>query len=59
MSNLSFKSLLPPNISHIVQTWIRDDMPSFDVGGLVVGDSEKVAQLWMKSSGVSSQVSVV
>ena len=27
--------------------------------GLVVGDSEKVAQLWMKSSGVSSQVSVV
>ena len=52
MSNLSFKSLLPPNISHIVQTWIRDDMPSFDVGGLVVGDSEKVAQLWMKSSGV-------
>ena len=53
MSNsTSFENLLPPHISATVKKWVDDDMPSFDVGGLVVGDSIKKAQLWMKSSGV-------
>ena len=47
-----FACLLPTNIRPIVEEWVKDDMPSFDVGGLVVGDGEKKAQLWMKSSGV-------
>jgi nicotinate-nucleotide pyrophosphorylase (carboxylating) len=48
----NFASLLPPNLKSVVEGWIHDDMPSFDVGGLVVGNEEKKAQLLMKSSGV-------
>jgi nicotinate-nucleotide pyrophosphorylase (carboxylating) len=47
-----FSSLLPHNLESVVEGWIHDDMPSFDVGGLVVGDEEKQAQLLMKSPGV-------
>ena len=32
--------------------WLFDDLPSFDVGGMVVGTAEKEAIVWMKSSGV-------
>jgi nicotinate-nucleotide pyrophosphorylase (carboxylating) len=44
--------LLPQNLDQIVQTWLADDIPSFDVGGLVVGTAENRARLLMKSSGV-------
>lgn len=47
-----FSALLPQNIDTVVEGWIHDDMPSLDVGGLVVGTQEKSAQLLMKSSGV-------
>lgn len=48
-----FSSLLPTTqIRSTVREWIDDDMPSFDVGGLVVGDEAKTAVLWMKSPGV-------
>ena len=47
-----FSSVLPQNLKSVVEGWLTDDMPSFDVGGLVVGDVEKKAQLYMKSSGV-------
>ncbi len=48
-----FASLLPrAQVDAIVQQWIHDDMPSFDVGGLVVGDIERQAVLWMKSPGI-------
>jgi nicotinate-nucleotide pyrophosphorylase (carboxylating) len=46
-----FESLLP-NLESVINGWIHDDMPSFDVGGLVVGSETKKAQLLMKSSGV-------
>ena len=50
-----FASLLPePQLRSIVSQWIHDDMPSFDVGGMVVGTKSKEATLWMKSSGVLS-----
>lgn len=39
-------------MDEMVRQWLNDDMPSLDVGGLVVGMEEKTAQLWMKSSGV-------
>jgi nicotinate-nucleotide pyrophosphorylase (carboxylating) len=49
-----FSSLLPPpQIESIVHAWLQDDMPShFDVGGHVVGNEIKSAQLLMKSPGV-------
>uniref|UniRef100_A0A7S4ITH4 Nicotinate-nucleotide pyrophosphorylase [carboxylating] n=1 Tax=Odontella aurita TaxID=265563 RepID=A0A7S4ITH4_9STRA len=48
-----FAALLPTGqISAAVRRWIDDDMPGFDVGGLVVGTDRKEATLWMKSPGV-------
>lgn len=45
--------LPPPQIESIVHVWLQDDMPShFDVGGHVVGNEIKTAQLLMKSPGV-------
>lgn len=53
-SNPDFSNLLPPGqIEKVVQQWLDDDMPSMtDVGGLVVGKSDREAKLWLKSSGV-------
>ena len=39
----NFEGLLPPNLQAIIAGWIHDDMPSFDVGGLVVGSEIKAA----------------
>ncbi len=48
-----YSSLLPrAQIDALVQQWLQDDHPSFDVGGLVVGSSIKSAQLLLKSPGV-------
>lgn len=47
-----FSTLLPQNLDSVIKSWLQDDMPSFDVGGLVVGCENKKAQLLMKSSGV-------
>ena len=51
-SHTNFEALLPQNLESVVDSWIHDDMPSFDVGGLVVGIEEMKYQLVMKSSGV-------
>lgn len=51
-SQTDFTALLPQNIDEVIQGWLSDDMPSFDVGGLVVGTEEKKAKLLMKSAGV-------
>lgn len=50
--NSNYANLLPAHVKETVKQWIADDMPSFDVGGLVVGNDERSAQLWMKSPGV-------
>ncbi len=48
-----FSTLLPQtNIKPIMQRWLTEDMPTFDVGGLVVGSAPKKAVLYMKSAGV-------
>jgi len=47
-----FSALLPQNLDQVIQGWLADDIPSFDVGGLVVGTEEKKAKLLMKSAGV-------
>lgn len=51
-----FRNLLPPNYTSIVQDWLREDCPSFDVGGFVVGDKEETAHLLCKTSGVLAGV---
>lgn len=54
-SNTDFAAVLPETqIEDTVRKWLDDDMPAFDVGGLVVGNTEKSAQLWIKSPGVFS-----
>lgn len=48
-----FSTLLPQtNIQPFIREWLKDDMPTFDVGGLVVGSDVKKATLYMKSPGV-------
>jgi nicotinate-nucleotide pyrophosphorylase (carboxylating) len=48
-----YASLLPKNqLDSIAKQWLYDDMPSFDVGGLVVGSRQAQASLYMKSPGV-------
>ena len=51
-TKVTFAAALPPFYRDTVAAWLRDDCPSLDVGGLVVGDSETTATLWCKSSGV-------
>ena len=52
-SPTDFSTLLPQtNIKPIIQRWLTEDMPTFDVGGLVVGSAPKKALLYMKSPGV-------
>eukprot|EP01036_Dinobryon_divergens_P041394 gene41394-54866_t len=48
----SFSHLLPPTIKDDVLRWINDDIPSFDIGGYVVGDKVETAHMLCKSSGV-------
>jgi nicotinate-nucleotide pyrophosphorylase (carboxylating) len=49
-----FAALLPSReIEKVVEGWVLDDIPSFDVGGLVVASRTKgTAHLYMKSPGV-------
>jgi len=50
---VDYSMLLPQGqIDSVVKQWLADDMPSFDVGGLVVGDRPRKATLYMKSPGV-------
>jgi nicotinate-nucleotide pyrophosphorylase (carboxylating) len=46
--------LLPPSWKTDIDRWYAEDTPSFDWGGLVVGEEEQEAFLWAKS-GVSSR----
>ena len=47
-----FKHILPPSVGKVVQSWLEEDIPSFDVAGLVVGSKLEKAVLLCKSSGV-------
>jgi hypothetical protein len=35
--NVDFAHLLPPTWKKNVQLWLEDDIPSYDIGGFVVG----------------------
>jgi len=45
----NLECLLPPSWKTSITEWIREDTPSFDYGGYVVGDSDEVAILYGKS----------
>ena len=49
-SPVDFSTLLPSHLDKTIQEWLNDDMPSFDVGGLVVGTKMQSAQLYMKTA---------
>ncbi|KAI9140524.1 Quinolinate phosphoribosyl transferase [Paraphysoderma sedebokerense] len=48
----SFHHLLPPSWRTMVTSWLDEDIPSFDYGGFVVGETNEEAILWGKSKGV-------
>lgn len=52
----SFAHLLPPGYEQEIINWIKDDCPSFDVGGFVVGEKIETAYLYCKESGVLAGV---
>ncbi|KAE9338937.1 Nicotinate-nucleotide pyrophosphorylase carboxylating [Phytophthora rubi] len=56
MAESNFAHLLPPSWTKHVQLWLEDDIPSFDVGGFVVGEAEETALLLGKSEGVLAGV---
>jgi nicotinate-nucleotide pyrophosphorylase (carboxylating) len=50
-----FGCVLPPpavRIRECIRTWLQADVPNFDVGGFVVGDTVQTARLLGKSAGV-------
>ncbi|CAH0481180.1 unnamed protein product [Peronospora belbahrii] len=55
-SSTNFAHLLPPSWTKHVQMWFEDDIPSFDVGGFVVGETEETALLLGKSEGILAGV---
>ncbi|PIA13241.1 nicotinate-nucleotide diphosphorylase [Coemansia reversa NRRL 1564] len=51
-----YSALLPTTFARTIEDWLAEDIPSFDYGGYVVGDDEKVATLYCKSEGVLAGV---
>jgi nicotinate-nucleotide pyrophosphorylase (carboxylating) len=51
-----FAHLLPSGFEQEVIQWLRDDCPSFDVGGFVVGEKVETAYLYCKQSCVLAGV---
>jgi nicotinate-nucleotide pyrophosphorylase (carboxylating) len=47
---IDFSTLLPQHLDRAIQQWLEDDLPSFDVGGMVVGSDVQSAQLFMKTT---------
>lgn len=48
----SFPFLLPPDVPHTVASWLKEDCPSFDYAGSVVGEAMAEARLYGKSEGI-------
>jgi nicotinate-nucleotide pyrophosphorylase (carboxylating) len=47
-----YRGLLPNNWKSYVQSWLQEDIPSFDYGGYVVGEKEETATLYCKADGI-------
>lgn len=48
--------LHPVTLQHMAREWLKEDTPSFDYGGFVVGEKEETALLLMKGEGVLAGV---
>ncbi|KAJ2161764.1 nicotinate-nucleotide diphosphorylase (carboxylating) [Coemansia sp. RSA 552] len=51
-----YAALLPTTFAGTITDWLAEDIPSFDYGGYVVGDDDKLATLYCKSDGVLAGV---
>lgn len=49
-SHLSIANVLPPFWRDIIKGYLRDDAPTFDIGGYVVGNNPEIAKLLCKTS---------
>jgi hypothetical protein len=49
----SWETLLPPHWRQTVQVWLDEDVPSFDIGGFVVG-GEVGAACWARNGAPMS-----
>ena len=47
-----YSHILPPHCKELVRSWLKEDIPSFDYAGVVVGDGPEKAVLLCKSRGV-------
>ena len=47
---MAFEHLLPPSWKTQISNWLVEDTPSFDYGGYVVGETERVAFLFGKGN---------
>ena len=47
-----YEHLLPHNWGKLVQLWLDEDIPGFDIGGYVVGSKLETAVLYGKSYGL-------
>jgi nicotinate-nucleotide pyrophosphorylase (carboxylating) len=52
----AFSHLLPATFKEDISRWVRDDCPSTDIGGFVVGEKSEHATLLCKQSGVLAGV---
>lgn len=52
----NFHHVLPPvkTLESIISQYLKDDIPSFDIGGFVVGERQETAHLLGKSAGIIS-----
>jgi nicotinate-nucleotide pyrophosphorylase (carboxylating) len=50
-SSPNFSAVLPPLWRELIRGYLRDDAPTFDVGGFVVGDEPETAILLCKTPG--------
>lgn len=48
----AYEHLLPRNWDSVVQAWLDEDIPGFDIGGYVVGSKEETAVLYGKTDGI-------
>lgn len=52
MSTMDFENLLPKEFNVELSKWLHEDIPSFDIGGFVVGNKPSKATLLGKSNAI-------
>jgi nicotinate-nucleotide pyrophosphorylase (carboxylating) len=51
--------LVPSTVRQLVQEWLKEDIPSMDYGGYVVGSKPEKALLYCKADGILAGVPFV